>query len=61
MAVMLSMTALSVEALPEPDLIQAARDGDDRAFEELDLPWDLARLELVLSRVHGRAFAADLR
>jgi hypothetical protein len=32
-----------------------------REFATLDLPWDLARLEVVLSGVRGRSLAADLR
>jgi hypothetical protein len=32
-----------------------------RAFEQLGLSWDLARLDLVLLRVGGRALAAPVR
>ena len=40
-----------------PALVAAGR----RELEALDLSWDLARLELALSRVQGRPLAAALR
>ena len=57
MALMLSMTALSVEALSEHDLIDAARDGDDRAFEELYARFRERIGGFIHARVrdHGRA------
>ena len=52
MAMMPSMSALSVEMLSEHDLIEAARDGDHRAFEEL-----YARYQGAHHRLHPLAGA----
>ena len=57
MALMPSMSALSVEILSEHDLIEATRDGDHRAFEELYARYQGRITAFIHSRVrdHGRA------
>ncbi|MDQ6732257.1 MAG: sigma-70 family RNA polymerase sigma factor, partial [Actinomycetota bacterium] len=53
----MSMTALSAETRFEHDLIDAARDGDDRAFEELYARYSGRIAGFVRARVrdHGRS------
>ena len=57
MATMPSMSVLSVEILSERDLIEATRDGDHRAFEELYARYQGRIGAFIHSRVrdHGRA------
>ncbi|MEO8966999.1 MAG: sigma-70 family RNA polymerase sigma factor [Solirubrobacteraceae bacterium] len=53
----MSMTALSAETLFEHDLIDAARNGDDRAFEELYARYNGRITGFIHARVrdHGRS------
>src|SRR5665213_4203907 len=57
MELVLSMTALSAETLSEHALIDAARDGDDRAFEELYARYSGRITGFIHARVrdHGRS------
>jgi len=57
MEVVLGMTSLSAETLSEHDLIDAARDGDDRAFEELYARYSGRIAGFIHARVrdHGRS------
>ncbi len=57
MELVLSMTALSAETLSEHELIDAARDGDDRAFEELYARYSGRITGFIHARVrdHGRS------
>jgi len=57
MEVVPSMTSLSAETLSEHDLIDAARDGDDRAFEELYARYSGRIVGFIHARVrdHGRS------
>ncbi len=59
MALMLGSSSIA-QACSEPELIAAARDGDDRAFEELYARYHDRISAFILGRVHDRGRAEDI-